>query len=431
MEDALLINPSNPVVKAGAENIFVNFPDSTDAFNNIERVDFITPKGITAPSTYLDKIGFLLLDRGGDDPLQIAAITKLDPDPKKYAYGPVVGVGAGIWVGGTPIAKTNVHSDECGNKNLNKNIVASTSNQKLAGVFVSYQDLGISAGQTFYGYSVVGNDVTVPIKQFSTFPKNTGSIPGGWDMTAGGGIVAYNPVANDDTATTPANTPVTINVLSNDTAYVFSLDPGTIDLDPSTSGQQTSRTFAGQGTYTVNLSTGEVTFTPDPGFTGIPTPIKYTVKDTKELISNEATITITVTPASTPTPTPTPTPTKRRRPRRRRRKRRRRPRRAQVQPRPPARHPPAKGSDWSSGLPLSTELLSPNSSTSPPTPTTTQGSLGRAEPAPSCRGPSTCRCAPERGCSLPSTSCWTRPLPPLWCAIPWRLACSMCRAACR
>lgn len=117
--------------------------------------------------------------------------------------------------------------------------------------------------------------------------------------------------------------------------------------------------------------------------------------------------------------------------RRRHQRQRQHQRRAQVQPRPPARHPPAKGSDWSSGLPLSTELLSPNSSTSPPTPTTTQGSLGQAEPAPSCRGPSTCRCAQERGCSMPSTSCWTRPLPPLWCAIPWRLACSMCRAACR
>lgn len=84
------------------------------------------------------------------------------------------------------IAKTNVHSDGCGAKDLNKNILSYPSNQKLAGVFVSYQDLGISPGQTFYGYSVVGNDVTVSINQFSTFPKSTGSTPGGWDMTAGG-----------------------------------------------------------------------------------------------------------------------------------------------------------------------------------------------------------------------------------------------------
>ncbi|MFS8873514.1 DUF4347 domain-containing protein, partial [Synechococcus sp. R50.1] len=311
MEDALLIDPVNKFIKAGADNIFVNFPDGgTKAFNNIERVDFITPNGITAPSMGLDKIGFLLLDRGGNDPFKIAAITKLDDsDPEQYAYNPVVGVGAGIWVGGTLIAKTNVHSDQCGNKDLDKNIVASPTNQKLAGVFVSYQDLGISPNQTFYGYSVIGNDVTVPINQYSKFPTNTGSTPGGWDMTAGGGIVAYNPVAKDDTATTPANTSVTINVLSNDTAYAFDLDPATIDLDPSTPGQQDTLTVPGEGTYTVNKSTGEVTFTPDPGFTGNTTPIKYTVEDEKGLISNQATITITVTPAPTPTPTPTPRPT--------------------------------------------------------------------------------------------------------------------------
>lgn len=198
MEQALLIDPLNPVVKAGTDNIFVNFPDGTTAFNNIERVDFITPGGITAPSTGLDKIGFLLLDRGGNDPFKIAAITKLDPDPEQYIYGPVVGVGAGIWVGGTLIAKTNVHSDQCGTKVLNTNILSSPSNQKLAGVFVSYQDLGISAGQTFYGYSVVGNDVTVSINQsinqFSTFPQSTGSTPGGWDMTAGGASLLTTPL---------------------------------------------------------------------------------------------------------------------------------------------------------------------------------------------------------------------------------------------
>lgn len=193
MEDVLLINPSNPVVKAGADNIFVNFPDGTTAFNNIERVDFITPSGIIAPSMGLDKIGFLLLDRGGNDPFKIAAITKFDSDPEQYAYGPVVGVGAGIWVGGTPVGNTNVYSDACGTQNLDTK-VANTGNQKLAGVFVSYQDLGILPGQKFYGYSIVGNDVTVSIKQFSTFPKSTGSTPGGWDMTAGGASLLTTPL---------------------------------------------------------------------------------------------------------------------------------------------------------------------------------------------------------------------------------------------
>ncbi|MFT0754277.1 Ig-like domain-containing protein, partial [Synechococcus sp. RC10A2] len=127
-------------------------------------------------------------------------------------------------------------------------------------------------------------------------------------MTAGGGIVAYNPLANDDTATTSQNTPVTITILSNDVGYVSSLDPSTIDLDPTTPDPETTLTVSGEGTYVVNLATGEVTFTPEPSFIGTTTPIKYTVKDANNLISNEATITVTVTPASTPPPTPTPRP---------------------------------------------------------------------------------------------------------------------------
>ncbi|MFS8834429.1 DUF4347 domain-containing protein, partial [Synechococcus sp. R55.6] len=302
MEQAILINPLNPVIKAGVDNLFTN--TASENSNNIERADFITPTGITAPSTNLNKIGFLLLDRGGNDPFKIAAITKLDSNPTQFVYGPVISVSATDWGKGTLIPVTNVHNDNCGTANLNKNITASPANQKLSGVFVSYQDLGILPNQKFFGYSVVGNDVTGSIKDFTAFPKNTTEANGGWDMTAGGGIVAYNPVAKDDTTTTPANTPVTINVLSNDTAYVFSLDPATIDLDPLTPGQQTTL-ITGQGTYAVDTSTGEVTFTPDPGFTGT-TSIEYTVEDTKGLISNKATITITVTPASTPTPTPTP-----------------------------------------------------------------------------------------------------------------------------
>ncbi len=280
MEDALLINPLNPVIKAGTDNIFTN--KNSVNLNNIERVDFITPGGITAPSAGLDKIGFLLLDRGGNDPFKIAAITKLDPDPINYVYGSVISVGIATWSPGTLISLTKVHNDKCGDKNLDTNITAFVSNQKLSGVFVSYQDLGISASQTFYGYSVVGNDVVGSIQNFPTFPTNTtdsGPNNGGWDMTAGGGIVAYNPLANNDTATTPQNTPVTISILSNDVGYVSGLDPSTIDLDPSTPGQQTTLTVAGEGTYTVNLSTGEVTFTPNPSFTGTTTPIKYTVAD--------------------------------------------------------------------------------------------------------------------------------------------------------
>jgi CshA-type fibril repeat protein len=102
------------------------------------------------------------------------------------------------------------------------------------------------------------------------------------------------PVAQNDTAGTPANTPVDILVLSNDTG---SLVPSTVDLDPSTPGVQTSVTVP-EGTLSVNPSTGVVTFTPNPGFSGVTAPIPYTVSDSS---GQPTTATITVS-VGVPTP---------------------------------------------------------------------------------------------------------------------------------
>ena len=54
----------------------------------------------------------------------------------------------------------------------------------------------------------------------------------------------------------------------------------------------TTLTVAGEGTWSVDTSNGQVTFTPEQGFTGDPTPVHYTVKDTTGLTSNQATITV-------------------------------------------------------------------------------------------------------------------------------------------
>src|SRR5206468_13058852 len=79
---------------------------------------------------------------------------------------------------------------------------------------------------------------------------------------------------------TPTSTtlPYTTLFRSND------LDPSTVDLDPSTPGQQTTRIVAGQGFWQVD-STGNVTFFPQAGFTHDPSPITYTVQDKTGLTS--------------------------------------------------------------------------------------------------------------------------------------------------
>jgi len=104
---------------------------------------------------------------------------------------------------------------------------------------------------------------------------------------------SFDPVADHDRATTPNNTPVTLNVTANDVTYQHvPLDPDSVDLDPATPGQQTEITTP-FGTYTF-LSQGNVQFSPaSPCVSGnVSTP--YTVRDLKGRTSNPADIIITV-----------------------------------------------------------------------------------------------------------------------------------------
>ena len=87
------------------------------------------------------------------------------------------------------------------------------------------------------------------------------------------------PVATDDASTTPLNTPVTFAVLGNDS----DVDGDTLSI----SGIPTSP----NGTVTVN-GNGTLTFTPNPGFTGVAT-VNYTVTD-PEGLTDTAVWTITV-----------------------------------------------------------------------------------------------------------------------------------------
>ena len=106
-------------------------------------------------------------------------------------------------------------------------------------------------------------------------------------------VVNQPPVAADDSETTPWNTPITLPVIANDSDSDGFIDPPTPDLDPNTDGFQNTFTVPGEGTFTVNETTGEVTFTPEPTFAGT-SSIPYTVKDNLGAISNIANISVTV-----------------------------------------------------------------------------------------------------------------------------------------
>jgi len=127
------------------------------------------------------------------------------------------------------------------------------------------------------------------------------------------------PTANDDVSSAGYDVTQTITPLSNDTAGGSPLVASSVKLcgidDPATTGvnetespnncTKTSLTIPGVGTYTVNTSTGVVTFDPLPTFYGTASPITYQVADA---LGQYANATITPTVAAPPVPTASPNP---------------------------------------------------------------------------------------------------------------------------
>ncbi|MDN3451960.1 Ig-like domain-containing protein, partial [Psychrobacter sp. APC 3350] len=90
---------------------------------------------------------------------------------------------------------------------------------------------------------------------------------------------------------------ITVAVVGNDTDAENDLDPTSVVITLSPAGgtiaaDGKSVDVASEGVWTVDPVSGDITFTPEAGFTGNPTPISYTVEDTTDLLSNEATVTI-------------------------------------------------------------------------------------------------------------------------------------------
>ena len=126
--------------------------------------------------------------------------------------------------------------------------------------------------------------------------RNVSTVAGGNDLGIDQlyfGTCNLPPVANNDLQTTLPNTAKTFSVTANDVDGDGSINVATVNLDPSnTTTRQTKFIVKDKGTFTVDNS-GNVTFTPDPGFTGT-VSIPYTVRDNSDALSNPGTISVTV-----------------------------------------------------------------------------------------------------------------------------------------
>ncbi|MBZ0243027.1 MAG: LruC domain-containing protein, partial [Bacteroidales bacterium] len=105
-------------------------------------------------------------------------------------------------------------------------------------------------------------------------------------------ITVNTPNAIDDADSGMPGQSVTLDVLANDTPGDAALDASTVQI-AGTASPGASLTVAGEGVWTVNPTNGKITFTPEAGFLGNPTPIQYFVKDVNDFVSNLATVTVT------------------------------------------------------------------------------------------------------------------------------------------
>ncbi|MBL7746582.1 MAG: T9SS type A sorting domain-containing protein [Chitinophagaceae bacterium] len=178
-------------INRGSDNVFNNDAGSDLTHNNIERVDFVYKTGIA--TTGLTSAGFVIAERGGNDPFKIAAITGIDVNGNPTSFGPVLSVAASAYGSVIMNASTYVMRKDAGDNALRPFSLVPT--QAIKSVFIRFSDLGITAMQKVYGYALMGNDVTATTSaqllnytNNTYFPRTTTNADGGMDMASAPGI---------------------------------------------------------------------------------------------------------------------------------------------------------------------------------------------------------------------------------------------------
>ena len=182
------------MVNRGADNVFANQGDGNGNNNNIERIDYIFSSGFPYYNL-TDRRGFVVMDRGGNDQFKIAAILSLDTNGMPATFSRAVSVAVSNWgPSGITMDTTVMRGYTEDGAVLRPS--ARTSTQPLAGVFLSWDEFGLTTNDMIEGYSLAPNDVTTNTAYWLQttnplyFPTNTTveSQYGGLDLISGGAM---------------------------------------------------------------------------------------------------------------------------------------------------------------------------------------------------------------------------------------------------
>ncbi len=155
----------------------------------------------------------------------------------------------------------------------------SSAGTVASGQNVEFDLSGVVSGNGSFSFAVKtasGNQVKYSTKEGVVAPKLV--------LKIGSPPQNTSPVAANDAAATPADTPVVIDVLSNDSDSDGTIEPSTVTVGAAPIN----------GTATVNTTTGAITYSPNAAFQGNDL-FTYSVSDDDGATSNTATVDVTVT----------------------------------------------------------------------------------------------------------------------------------------
>ncbi len=195
----------------GVENMFIN--DNSNFDKSVERVDYVYSGGITLNASEgqdPDEYGFAFFERNANNNFGIAAITGIDGNNNITSFGDLVMFGdsdlEGSGLDWGPANLTGFTNSARLAGNIGDGLddydnTGITGGQDIGGVFITFEDLGVSQGDTIFGYALFGGDQDnknggnapsgANINNFSSdtwYEQNTGVTDGGGDLYGGGVI---------------------------------------------------------------------------------------------------------------------------------------------------------------------------------------------------------------------------------------------------
>ncbi|WP_017301910.1 hypothetical protein [Nodosilinea nodulosa] len=188
-------------INRGIDNVFNNTeagPGQQETRNNIKRIDYIiSSPGVTVAAADQGNVGFLIMERGGNDAFGIAAITAVDGAGLPTAYGPLVQIPTNGWGTsntGVDIGTAVTRQDAPPPPDpafKASHVVNNLATQTVRGIFFPISSLltAPASTQPVFGYSLFSAAVTPAdtLTDFLGLPTADGqSTGGGLDLIAGG-----------------------------------------------------------------------------------------------------------------------------------------------------------------------------------------------------------------------------------------------------